>query len=342
MALEGSLKEFGLADILQLLYFQRKTGVLTVQSRLDRVKLLFNEGNVVGAESKKRDTASRLGRVLQKRGLLSADDLHDVVEEQKKTGARLGAILINKGLVSPEDIKEVLEFQLAETVMQLFSWKEGRYEFLPQAVPLDRDLPVSLDTQHFLMEGLRMLDEWSVMSGKISLDSLFGRTSEAGDELLSPEEREVIRHLDGKTDVTAIADLTGLESFQVSKILLGLAERGLIRKEELKEEAPALRAAPARRLWGLLPPLLLAAALAISVLAWLPLGLGLDRFRALQEISGLRFSIEAYREAQGRYPASVDRKDPWGNPYIYEDREDGFRLLSPGPDGRPGTSDDVY
>ena len=35
MALEGSLREFGLADILQLLYFQRKTGVLVLEGRMD-------------------------------------------------------------------------------------------------------------------------------------------------------------------------------------------------------------------------------------------------------------------------------------------------------------------
>lgn len=342
MALEGSLKEFGLADILQLLYFQRKTGVLTVQGRADRVKLVFNEGNVVGAESKKRDTSSRLGRVLQKRGLLSPDDLHDAVEEQKKSGARLGAVLIRKGLVPAEQIREVLEFQLAETVMQLFSWKEGKYEFLPQAVPVDKDLPISLDTQHFLMEGLRMLDEWSVISGRISLDSLFGRAAGADEEMLGAEEREVVRHLDGKNDVGAIADLTGIDSFQVSQILLGLAEKGLIKKEEKKDESAARGAAPPRRALGFLAPALVAAAFAISILAWLPLGLGLERFRASQEISGLRFRIEAYREANGGYPASVGETDPWGNEYIYEPSEDGFRLLSPGPDGRPGTSDDVY
>ena len=68
MALEGSLKDFGLADILQLIFFQRKTGVLTLEGRLDKVRLLFIDGNIVGAESKRRMEANRLGKVLgQKR-----------------------------------------------------------------------------------------------------------------------------------------------------------------------------------------------------------------------------------------------------------------------------------
>ncbi|MEK6652527.1 MAG: DUF4388 domain-containing protein, partial [Nitrospirota bacterium] len=75
MALEGSLKEFGLADILQLIYFQRKTGILTLEGRMDKVRLLFYEGNIVLADSKRRVEANRLGKVLVKKGILKEEDL---------------------------------------------------------------------------------------------------------------------------------------------------------------------------------------------------------------------------------------------------------------------------
>ena len=39
MALEGSIQEFGLADILQLLYLQKKTGVLYIKSKNDEVEI---------------------------------------------------------------------------------------------------------------------------------------------------------------------------------------------------------------------------------------------------------------------------------------------------------------
>jgi hypothetical protein len=346
MALEGSLSEFGLADILQLLYFQHKTGVLVVQGKLDKVRLLFNEGNIVGAESKKRDTASRLGRVLNRRGLISDDDLHNAMREQRKTGAKLGATLLRKGLVSLENIQEVLEFQLTETVMQLFSWKDGKYAFRPQEVPVDKDVPIVLDTQHFLMEGLRMLDEWSVIGDRVSLDSLFGRTVEAQEEMLSPEEREIIRHLDGRNDVTTIADLTGMDSFQVSKILLGLVEKGMIAKEEIIEEAPARR--KERGVPGLrfLVPAMVAGALAISVLVVLPGGAVLDGFRAYEELDAMRFQLATLEAQNGSYPASLPsslrRTDPWGNGYIYRSDGESFTLRSPGPDGVPDTGDDIY
>ncbi len=39
MALKGSLEVFGLADILQLIHFQRKSGILTLEGDKDKVKV---------------------------------------------------------------------------------------------------------------------------------------------------------------------------------------------------------------------------------------------------------------------------------------------------------------
>jgi hypothetical protein len=66
VALEGSLKDFGLADILQLIFFQRKTGVLTLESRLDKVRLLVMTGHRRGG-IKRRIEANRLGKVMAKK-----------------------------------------------------------------------------------------------------------------------------------------------------------------------------------------------------------------------------------------------------------------------------------
>ncbi|MDP1759315.1 MAG: DUF4388 domain-containing protein, partial [Thermodesulfovibrionales bacterium] len=75
MSLEGSLKEFGLADILQLIYFQRKTGILTLEGRMDKVRLLFHEGSIVSAETRRKVEANRFGKLLLKKGLIKEEDL---------------------------------------------------------------------------------------------------------------------------------------------------------------------------------------------------------------------------------------------------------------------------
>lgn len=50
MELRGNLKDFGLADIIQLVGFGRKTGALRVDCDQGSAALYFDEGNVVHAE----------------------------------------------------------------------------------------------------------------------------------------------------------------------------------------------------------------------------------------------------------------------------------------------------
>jgi len=241
MALEGSLRDFGLADILQLIYFQKKTGILSLSGEKDRVLLMFFEGNVISAESRKRVEENRIGKILLKKGFIKEDDLKSSLEEQKTTGVRLGDIFLKRGMVRKEDIAETLASQMTETVVQLFSWKEGTYEFQAQPVTVSKDMPVTLDTQHLLMDGLRILDEWSLVEGKITLDTVFMKTGQTEPDM-SREEESVLRFVDGESDVSIIIDLSGIDDFDASRILVSLMERGIIEPVTI---APMMTGTPA-------------------------------------------------------------------------------------------------
>lgn len=341
MALEGSIKEFGLADILQLIYYQRKTGALVLTSTQDKVKLLFRDGNIVLAESKKRGIDSRVGRMLVKKGIVKSRDLRNAMEEQKKTNAKIGTILLKKGLASKEHLQEVLSFQITDTVFQLFSWKKGRYEFTPQGVPIDKHIALSLDTQHLLMEGLRLLDEWSLFEGKISMDSVFEKTGKTDVEL-TPDEKDTLKFVDGQADVGTVAGLSGIDSFQASKTLLGLLEKGLIAQKKFDQAEPAEPpAAPKPVRLGFLATAAVAVAFVVAIFTYLNTGYHLDEFRVSEDMDRLRFLIEARIYQEGDYPRSLEKTDPWGNPYLYTVTDNGFILKSTGPDGVPGTEDDV-
>jgi len=347
MALEGSLRDFGLADILQLIYFQKKTGVLTLRGRTDRVRLFFYEGDIVSAESRKRIEENRIGKILLKKGVIKEDDLRTALEEQKATGSRIGDILVRRGLIGKEDIRETLISQITETVVQIFSWKEGAYEFQPQPISVSKDIPITLDTQHLLMEGLRMIDEWSLIEGKLTLDTVFKKTGKV--ETLTPQEESVLGFVDGENDVSIIIDLSGMDDFEASKSLVSLMEKGIIEPVEVlpvvsvagvaeKGGRPLLKALPFGAVGiGLL------IALAVTVFqGWRDL----DRLRTVTEIDELRFMAEMYRYKNGSYPSDLSQigktKDAWGRPYVYRIEGDNLIILSPGPDGRAGTADDVY
>lgn len=349
MALEGSLNDFGLADILQLIYFQRKTGLLTLEGRLDRVKLLFMDGNIVGAESKRRIDDNRLGRILLKRGLISEGDLQAALEDQKKNKMKLGTILVEREFISKEVIGEIIDGQITETVIQLFNWKQGTYEFTSQGIPQDKVLSTSLDTQHLLMEGLRLVDEWSLIRGKITLDTVFKKREEFSAEL-EEEEEGILKYVDGENDVSTIIDLSGGDNFHISKTLLSLMEKGVVEEAEkavlaVEEEVPEeKKSMPILRL-------LVPAAVCISLVLSLTVA-AFYRGSLAKELSAggkldtLRFKIEAYKLEHSSYPPTLDvvsaEKDPWGHPYIYRISDDSFYLASAGADGKVGTRDDIY
>ncbi|MDA8432810.1 MAG: DUF4388 domain-containing protein [Nitrospiraceae bacterium] len=351
MALEGSLSDFGLADILQLIYFQRKTGVLTLDGRMDRVKLLFVEGNISGAESKRRVDDNRLGKILLKKGLIQEGDLQAALAEHKKSGEKLGNILIKREMVARESVTEVVNSQITETVIQLFNWKEGTYEFKAQRLPQDNELSFSLDTQHLLMEGLRIVDEWSVIKGRVSLDMVF-RAKEETPEDLSEEEEAIFRYVDGENDVSTIIDISGRDNFQVSKTLLALMERGIVEAAEAAAvEAMPVETAEARKrktlpFFRFLVPATLFISLMLSVSIVAVRGGGpAKEFRAAAAIDRMRNAIETYKILNSAYPASLDlvsrADDPWGRPYVYRVSGGSFSLVSAGSDGKEGTADDI-
>lgn len=349
MALEGSLKDFGLADILQLIYFQRKTGVLHLEGKLDKIRLLFIDGYIVGAESKRRTDANRLGKVLAKKGVFSDEELEKLLNEQQKTNQKLGHFLVRRGIAKKEEIEEILTGQIKETIIQIFNWKEGTYEFTPQAIPVDKDIPISIDTQHLLMEGLRIVDEWTLIEGKITLDTVFRRRTEDVSELLE-EEREILYLVDGENDVSTIIDISGRDDFAVSKTLVSLVEKGIIERIEVApvvsdRYAPEVKKSFVRHQY--LPALAIAVSVILSLFSVIFASQDfMKRFRASEAVDDLRFMITAHKFEHGTYPETIQsiaqKKDPWGNSYIYRRSDTSFLIYSPGPDGREGTDDDIY
>jgi hypothetical protein len=349
MALEGSLKDFGLADILQLIYFQRKTGVLILDGKMDRIRLLFIEGNIAGAESRRRIEANRLGKVLVKKGLMDEKDLQSVLDEQRGSNLRLGNILVKRGIVDKEHILEILTGQIKETVVQIFGWKQGTYEFTPQAVPVDKDLPISLDTQHLLMEGLRIVDEWSLIEGKLTLDTVF--TREAGVITgLTEEEEDILSLVDGENDVSTIIDITARDDYFVSKTLVSLMGKGAIEQKAVAPvvvEATPVEVEKPVLSYRYIPVIAIVVSLLLSLF---PVFLGGDNifksFSTSEAISDLRFKIEAYKFEHGSYPETLDvvsrSLDSWGTPYVYMQNGYTFIVLSKGADGKEGTKDDIY
>src|SRR5882757_3569377 len=252
MALEGTLKDFSLADIFQLIGLQRKTGVLTLRSKDDTVSVTFLDGKVVGADSLSHRLENRLGNVLIKSGVLTTDQLGRALEIQKETLQRLGFILTHYGIISADSLKQAIQLQILQIVYRLFRWKDGDYHFSQETtIEYDRDNVVPITAESILMEGARMIDEWPIIEKRIrSYDMIFRKKltdqeivvvgAEDADEVdfdpdaaptrrrrqlisdkirISREEKAIYDLVDGTMTVSDVLELSKFSEFDTAKAL---------------------------------------------------------------------------------------------------------------------------
>jgi hypothetical protein len=255
MALEGTIKDFGLPDIFQLIGLQRKTGILTLTAN-ESVTVTFENGMVVMADSSSKRLEDRLGNVLVKQGKLSKELLEEALETQQQTLQRLGHILSTGGYITGKDLKDALQVQVSQIVFKVFRWRDGHYHFAPtDSVDYDRENFVPMSADFILMEGIRMVDEWPIIERKItSFDIVFRPAVEpsqievgaGGDDgggglsaqartpassakiRLSPDEERIFRKVDGTRTVQAIIDASGAGEFEVCRTLFDFLNRNII------------------------------------------------------------------------------------------------------------------
>ena len=253
MALEGTIKDFGLPDIFQLIGLQRKTGLLTLTSETESITVTFENGMVVMADSSSKRLEDRIGNVLVKQGKLGQERLEEALDVQKQTLQRLGHILTTNSFITSKDLKEALQTQVSQIVFRVFRWRDGHYNFnATEAVDFDRENFNPMSADYILMEGIRMVDEWPIIEKKIpSMDIVFrtvvdpsmievgGGPGEGGDSKraaasasnkirLSAEEERIYRKVDGVRTVQAVIDSTGVGEFDVCRTLYDLLNRNIV------------------------------------------------------------------------------------------------------------------
>jgi len=263
MALRGTLKDFGIADIFQLIGHQGKTGALTVKNRDQIVEIFFLDGNVVRAETENRKKRDLFGNMLVRAEAVTEERLKKALSTQKRTLRRLGELLLEQGDIDEDTLRVFARLQSTETIYALFLWDAGTYEFKNTKVELDPGAE-TIRSESILMEGFRQVDEWptirrsikgygicyrriedlNAMSTEVSgdtqddidLDDAFGDfdlggNSETGEQRLEnidENERFVYSLIADDRDVQKLIDLSRLGEFETCKALVNLLDAKII------------------------------------------------------------------------------------------------------------------
>jgi hypothetical protein len=300
MAFKGTLREFKVPDILQLLSLQKKTGILTFNSQEGFITLIFEDGFIIGIDAFPKKLEMRVGNVFVKQEIISEEMLQRALSIQKRTNQKVGEILIGMGLIDEKIIPEVLKIQAIQIVLSLFNWKKGEYNFKVLDY-VDKELrllaPIAVD--NLIMEGVQMLDEWPLIKKVIPADDIIFEPvflgnkkilmiSEYDDDLqnkdsntlyLTETEVNLLKHINGRNKVKDIVELGLFTEYKIYKNLFNLFNKGLMKKKE-KTEIQEIREKKifedmehenARRLGRLSQFLLLLAALLLMLTFFTPL-----------------------------------------------------------------------
>src|SRR5439155_21571587 len=168
--LSGSLKDFGLVEVLQVMELGSMTGAIHLKQDKGRAGILyFNQGKLANC-SEFDPNALTLGDVLQQLRMATRQQLEYAfsLQLQDAVGKRIGERLILMNVINQRQLYEALRTKTIWTANELALWNKGTYEFIASS-HISRLLPygegsLEIEVLRVTMAMIRYSDEWQELS----------------------------------------------------------------------------------------------------------------------------------------------------------------------------------
>lgn len=234
MSFQGDIPSLSLADVIQNLANNQKSGVLTVRGARGKHCIVFEGGVVVSYVD---ETFPPIDWLIQKKHV-PPDAKAELTRRYSKEGKTLGQLLEEMGLLDPQTYKNLLRRFVKERLYEVLSFRKGTFSFRSnstQTVPDDRDvrsIGMSLSPTTLLMEAARRTDDWQKIREQIPSDDVV--LVPAGDpaELQSVQDevaRGILPLLDGTRTVGMVMAEAPNFPFEVAETLARLVAEGKVR-----------------------------------------------------------------------------------------------------------------
>jgi uncharacterized protein DUF4388 len=240
LIVRGELETTSVAELFRSLMGSRETGILTLRNGEITKSVYIQKGRVVYAASTNPD--ERLGESLLVLGKITA---RQYLEASRliRPGRRLGAILVELGALEPDDLIPSVEQHAREILMDLFDWVHGEYELNMKDMDPDNVITLNISTENLLLEGIRRCRAWSqVARGIGGIDTIYlptGNTEVLYKLELSAEEQEVLSHVNGRSTIEHICNVSYLSNFETCRVLWALEVLGVVKRAQGAEAQAA-------------------------------------------------------------------------------------------------------
>src|SRR5260221_3742600 len=159
--LDGDLETLGLQATMKMLALGGKTGVLSVVSGAESLRISLTNGHIVALE----EPGSQPPDLIEIFRLLGRVPRAQAPELRRLTGDNptgVLAVLVQWQVIQPADMQQRVEFGVIQAVSHALRWERGRFQFDRDIVDIQGRIGATqpFNVDHILLEALRMADEW--------------------------------------------------------------------------------------------------------------------------------------------------------------------------------------
>jgi Domain of unknown function (DUF4388) len=237
MALRGSLHEFELPDIFQLIGNDGKTGQLVLYNKDDEAFVIFSHGSVIAAGNNAMNLQTVLFKFLMSIKHYSEEELNELLYLCQGEMRLFTQELVNKRYVVKEELATIARLAIEDLACGLFLWEFGHYRFDSLDNVDDYMVgAIALSSDAITMEAMRRVDEWKRIRKAVHPETVFVRVKQNENSQQPPNEprqifdpaAHMLSLVDGMTTVASFCKTTFFTEYRLCETLLSFWQNNRI------------------------------------------------------------------------------------------------------------------
>ena len=239
MAFTGNIADWSLADILQVVASERKSGALALaHPQGAAIEMDFKDGLIVGARDRAAGgKGSGFLAFMQVTGRISGEQARAVHQMMKESNEPELAAIDRAGFLRQPGNDNAFAAYCQELVYRALTWREGDYHFAAagsrggKARAPGEARTQGLGIEALLLEAMRRIDEAPRIQHLVQPDTIFQPGDAAGAAVtgLGRREQTLLNLVDGTRDARTLGRMAHLTEYDAQELLFNLHEAGLIR-----------------------------------------------------------------------------------------------------------------
>jgi len=246
---EGSLQEVSFPVLLLAHAVRERTLVLDLERGPLRKTVVIEDG--VPVDCRSNLVHETLGRYLAGTGRLTDEQANESWREAVSRGLPVGHVLLDKGLVTPMELFRLLQQNLGKKLLDLFTWRDGRFR---QGFDVPKvDSPLKVNVPQLVVMGItRLTPQEEVNAAVVPLVGQILALHPAPhfplDEVrLTAHQARVLSPLRRGCRIDELIAESGLPPDEISRLVYALAVLGTVAPADQLPAAPPAPSAPAPR-----------------------------------------------------------------------------------------------